>query len=218
MVSPKTVALRPESDSQGSVSATHKRSTQLLSSYGRVRNRQRYKSRRGRSHRPLAPTLLAQIRAEGYGRSYVQKQIRKKTQMVFARYGETVEGIIIRRLTYAFDVLSEGHVRRIEKISIKYMYRRNQASQIIMHIGFDEALRSRKLAAIVPRFERYEVENHLLTRCCKENISVTSTLHGGEIITGLVDWFSQYEIKVNITNRNGVVIFRHGLHNFRVNP
>lgn len=217
MTSPQTLILRPENDSRGSVSVAQKRSAQSPSSYGRDRSRQRYKSRSRRSHRPLAPKLLAQIRAEGFGRSYVQKQIQKKTLMVFERYRETLEGIIIRRLTYAFDVLSEGQERRIEKVSIKYMYKRNQASQIMTNIDFDEALKCRKLDAIVSRSNRYQVEDCVLARCCKEKISVTSTLQGGEIITGFIDWFSQYEIKVNVTNRNGVVIFRHGLYDFRVN-
>ena len=137
--------------------------------------------------------------------------------MVFERYRETLEGIIIRRLTYAFDVLSEGQVRRIDKIGIKYMYKRNQAFQIMRHIEFDEALKRRKLDAIVPKSNRYQIEDGILTQCCKENISVTARLHGGEIITGLVDWFSRYEIKINVTNRSGVVVFRHGLFDFRVN-
>ena len=217
MESPKTLYLCAEGGSQGSVAAPHKRSIRSPSSHGQNRSSQRQNSLSGRSRRPLAPKLVAQIRAEGFGRSYVQKQIRKKTQMVFARYGEIVEGIIIRPLTYAFDVLSEGRVQCIDKISIKYMYKRNQASLIIMHIDFDEAVKRRKLDAIVPRSQRFQVEDRILKRCRRENISVTSTLRGGEIITGFVDWFSQYEIKVNVTNSSGVVIFRHGLHNYRVN-
>ena len=137
--------------------------------------------------------------------------------MVFELYRETLEGIIIRRLTYALDVLSEGQVRRIEKISIKYMYKRNQAFQIERHIEFDEALKCRKLDTIVPKSDRYQVEDSILTQCYKENISVTARLHEGEVITGLVDWFSRYEIKINVTNRSGIVIFRHGLYDFRVN-
>lgn len=137
--------------------------------------------------------------------------------MVFARYRETLEGIIIRRLTYAFDILSDGQVRRIEKLSIKYMYKRNQAFQIMQHIDFDEALKCRKIDSVVPKSDRYQVEDSILTQCYKGKILVTARLHGGEIITGLVDWFSQYEIKINVTNRSGVVIFRHGLYDFRVN-
>lgn len=179
--------------------------------------RQRDKPLKSGSHRPLTPKLLAQIRAEGFGRTYIHKHIRKKTRMVFACYHDTVEGIIIRRLTYAFDILSDGQVRRIEKLSIKYMYKRNQAFQIMQHIDFDETLKCRKIKGVVPKTDRYHVEDAILTRSYKENISVTSTLLGGEIITGLVDWFSRYEIKINVTNRNGVVIFRHGLYDFRVN-
>ncbi len=217
MVNPTTHFLRAQSDSRGSVSAAQMYFTQSQVSYGQARRQRDNKSRNTPARRQLAPKLLAQIRAEGFGRSYVQKQIRKKTLMVFARYGETLVGVIIRRLTYTLDVLSDGKVRRIEKMSIKYMYKRNQAYQILPHIVFDEALKCRKLDAIVPKSDRFHVEDNILNKCCKDRILVTATLHGGEIVTGLVAWFSRYEIKINITNMNGVVIFRHGLYDFRVN-
>lgn len=216
MVFPITQFWRPQSDSRGSVSAEQMYFTQSQVSYGQARRQKNNKSWNTPARRQLAPKLLAQIRAEGFGRSYVQKQIRKKTLMVFARYGETLVGVIIRRMTYAFDVLSDGKMRRIEKISIKYMYKRNQAFQILPRIAFDEALKRRKLDAIVPKSDRFHVEDSILNKCCKDRILVTATLHGGEIITGFVAWFSRYEIKINITNMNGVVIFRHGLHDFRV--
>lgn len=217
MAIPKTHFLYPQDDSRDAVPAEQTCLTQSLDSYGADGRSRTNKSRNTRLRRPLAPKLLAQIRAEGFGRSYVQKQIRKKTSMVFVLYSDTLVGIIIRRLTYAFDVLSDGKVRRIEKINIKYMYKQNQAFQILQFIAFDEALKRRKLDAIVPKSDRFQVEDGILKKCYKQKISVTATLHGGEIITGLVDWFSRYEIKINLTKMSGVVIFRHGLYDFRMN-
>ena len=73
--------------------------------------------RRKTNRRPLPPEAYARIRDEGYGRFYVQKQIRRKTPMVFGLYGETIDGIIVRRLTYSLDVLVNRDIRRIEKIT-----------------------------------------------------------------------------------------------------
>ena len=216
MTSSKTLVWRPDSNFQDSASP-HEGADRSAHAYRRHRRHQRPASRRRSSRRPLSPELLAQIRAEGYGRAYVQKQIRKKTPMVFELYGETVEGIIVRRLTYSLDVLSDGQVRRIEKINIKYMYKWDEAPRVRQHINYDEALKHQNLSPIVLQSERYEVDDSVLTRGYKEKVPVTSTLRGGEIITGFIDWFSQYEIKINLVNGRGIVVFRHGVYNLQVN-
>ena len=183
---------------------------------------------RGRGHkssycrkqlrRPLPPELVAQIRAEGYGRAYVQKQIRKKTPMVFELYGEHVEGIIIRRLTYALDVVESGDVRRIEKINIKYMYKRDQTPQPLPSVEIDPELKAQNLISVARQSERFQVDDRVLPRCHREKIPVRLTLRGGEIITGIIDWFSQYEIKITLPYGASVVVFRHGLHSFEISP
>ena len=217
MTSSKTLVWRPDSDSQNSAFPQPKEPTRRPHPDRRSQGRRTRTSQSRRSRRPLSPELLAQIRAEGYGRSYVQKQIRKRNPMVLELYGETVKGIIIRRLTYSLDILSEGQVRRIEKIDIKYMYKQEQASLIRLKISYDEVLKHQNLVSIVSRFERYGVDDTVLSRCYKERIPVIATLKGGEIITGIIDWFSQYEIKINLNSGKGVVVFRHGLHNFQTN-
>ena len=87
----------------------------------RHRDRHRKSSHhKQQTHRYLPPELLTQIRAESHGRAYVQKQIRKKTPMVFELYGEHIEGIISCRLTYTLAVVSVNEeVHHLEKLNIK---------------------------------------------------------------------------------------------------
>ena len=109
------------------------KSSQRTPRYGH-RGKQRKPSQHGRQ-RHLSPELLTQIRAESHGRAYVQKQIRKKTPMVFELYGEQIEGIISRRLTYALTVESlNGDVHHLEKLNIKYIYKRDEVSQVVQDI------------------------------------------------------------------------------------
>jgi sRNA-binding regulator protein Hfq len=161
---------------------------------------------------------MEQIRAEGYGRLYVQKQIKKRTPMVLELYGETVEGVIRRRLTYALDVLVGGKQRRIEKIDIKYMYKRNQTPPTAQWIAIDPELKAKNLVSIVRRSERFHIDNKPLARCCRDKTPVRLILRSGEMITGVIDWFSQYEIKIDVMNGKGIVVFRHGLHRCETDP
>ena len=184
----------------------------------------RYRHRKSSHHkqqtrRRLPPELLTQIREESHGRAYIQKQIRKKTPMVFELYGESIEGIISRRLTYSLVVVSvNGEVHHLEKLNIKYMYKRNEMSQVVQDIEVDAGLKAQGLISIVHRSERFQVDDRVLVRCRKEKIPVRLTLRGGEIITGVIRWFSQYDMKMLLAHGGNVIVFRHGLHRFEISP
>lgn len=182
------------------------------------RHHDRHRNSKQGSHR-LSPELLAQIRAESHGRAYVQKQIRKKTPMVFELYGEHIEGIIRRRLTYALAVVSvDGEVHQLEKLNIKYMYKRDETAQVVQDIEVDTDLKAQNLVSIVHKSERFQVDDRILVRCRKEKVPVRLTLRGGEIITGVIRWFSQYDMKMLLAHGGNVIVFRHGLHSFEISP
>ncbi len=186
----------------------------------RHRDRHRKSSHhKQQTHRYLPPELLTQIRAESHGRAYVQKQIRKKTPMVFELYGEHIEGIISCRLTYTLAVVSVNEeVHHLEKLNIKYMYKRDEMAQVVQDIEVDTDLKAQNLISIVHKAERFQVDDRVLVRCRKEKIPVRLTLRGGEIITGVVRWFSQYDMKMLLAHGGNVIVFRHGLHSFEISP
>ena len=151
---------------------------------------------------------------EGYGRLYIEKQIQQKTPMVFACYQGCIEGFMLRRLTYALDICVDGKQRRIEKIDIKYMYKRRHAELIEPWMEIRPELKAKQLPPVEKRDERFDVDNKLLSQCCKRKIPICLILRGGEAIAGEIDWFSQYEIKLNLPNGKGIVVFRHSLVDF----
>ena len=168
--------------------------------------------------RQLSPELLSQIRAESHGRAYVQKQIRRKTPMVFELYGGRIEGIINRRLTYTLVVLADGETHHLEKLNIKYMYKKDEMSHVVQDIEVEAGLKTQNLVSIVHKSERFQVDDRVLARCRKEKIPVRLTLRGGEIITGVIAWFSHYEMKMLLAHGGSVVVFRHGLQSFAISP
>lgn len=209
----KTSAWRSDLTSQ-----SQRNSSQNSPRY-RHRDRHRKSSHHSKQFRRLSPKLLTQIRAESHGRAYVQKQIRKKTPMVFELYGEHIEGIISRRLTYTLAVVSvSGEVRHIEKLNIKYMYKRDEMPLVVQDIEVNTDLKAQDLVSIVHKSERFQVDNRVLARCRKEKIPVRLTLRGGEVITGIIRWFSQYDMKMILAHGGNVIVFRHGLHNLEISP
>ena len=196
-----------------------KKSSQSTWQYRNRDRRRKSSHHKQQTRRHLPPELLTQIRAESHGRAYVQKQIRKKTPMVFELYGGNIEGIITRRLTYALAVVSVNEeVHHLEKLNIKYMYKRDEMPQVVQDIEVDTDLKARNLISIVHKSERFQVDNRVLARCRKEKIPVRLTLRGGEIFTGVIGWFSQYDMKMLLVHGGNVIIFRHGLHRFEISP
>ena len=91
-------------------------------------------------------------------------------------------------------------------------------SQVVQDIEMDAGLKMQNLESIVHKSERFQVDNRVLARCCREKIPARLTLRGGEIIMGLIRWFSQYEIKILLAHGGNVIVFRHGLHGFEISP
>ena len=98
------------------------------------------------------------------------------------------------------------------------MYKRDEMAQVVQDIEVDTDLKAQNLISIVHKAERFQVDDRVLVRCRKEKIPVRLTLRGGEIITGVVRWFSQYDMKMLLAHGGNVIVFRHGLHSFEISP
>ena len=48
----------------------------------------------------------------------------------------------------------------------------------------------------------------------REKTPITLTPRGSEVINSIVDWFSQYEIKVILPSGKSVLAFRHAIYDF----
>ena len=71
-------------------------------------------------------------------------------------------------------------------------------------------------AAPAPYRERHNLSNRDLWYARKERISVRITLRSGVVFTGMVEWFTNYEVKLDIgVRREGgaaaVILHRHAV-------
>ena len=156
------------------------------------------------------------MKAEGYGRLYIDKQIRRRTPMVFVLYDETVRGIIMRRMPYNLDLLVNGERRRINKLDIKYCYKQAHEPKILPYIEVDESVKALNLGPEMDPSKRYQIDDKVLFQCYKERRPIILTLRGGEVIKGVIDWFSKYEIKIELPSKKSVICFRHAAYSLSV--
>ncbi|MBM3214087.1 hypothetical protein FJZ36_04150 [Candidatus Poribacteria bacterium] len=154
---------------------------------------------------------------EGFGRLYMEKQLREKTPMVFVTYDGAVEGTLHKRLVYDLDVNTNGEKTRINKLQIKYCYKAPDVEVVQKHLTYDEGVRSQGLTAIKPRKERFQIDTRHLAVARQKKLPLKIVLRGGESFTGNIDWYSHFEIKMSLgTDEGSVVVFRHAAHSYEV--
>jgi len=160
---------------------------------------------------------IVQIRDEGYGRLYIQKQIRNKTSMIFELYNETISGArIIRLMKYFLTILVDGEKRNINKLDIKYYFKQADVCKIRPFIEYNERIRNDNLLPIVKNSERFSADTEIIDKYYRENKPVSIILRGGEIVSGTIDWYSRYEIKICLPTHRSVVTFIHAYYDFKV--
>ena len=68
------------------------------------------------------------------------------------------------------------------------------------------------LKPIVPRKGRYKVSNEILKASQASKSPMTVALRTGQVFTGIVDWYTPFDIALILSNGGKVKIFRHGLY------
>ncbi|MFQ6040286.1 MAG: helix-turn-helix domain-containing protein, partial [Candidatus Poribacteria bacterium] len=151
-----------------------------------------------------------------YGDRYMLKQIREKTPMVFEMYNhESIFCTVTKLFKYDLELLVDGGEKiRIQKHNIKYCYKQENAEKVKASISFDESVRSQGLMPIIKRKERYQIDHNMVRESWGKRRKVRLVTREGEIITGALDWFSIYEVKVNLPPGGNVIVFFHALYDF----
>lgn len=169
------------------------------------------------SKETFSKELRRSFRDEGYGRLYIQKQIRRKTLMVFELYNETItEARVIRLMRYFLTLLINGEKRNINKLDVKYCFKQSDVCKVRPFIEYDEWIRDKNLLPVVDKNERFRADKRLIAKCYREDIPVTIILRGGEIISGNIDWYSKYHVKVRLPSRRSVVTYLHAYYDLEV--
>jgi len=159
------------------------------------------------------------------GDYYMAKQIKFQTPMVFELYSESIHCTVKQLGAYKLGLLCDKDILKIPKLNIKYCYKREYEQSVKTNIQYDESIKSQSLEPIKSIKERYQIQDDLLQKARRGKSTLRLILRGGEIITGTIDWFSPYEIKVEFHEessiplhrpKGNVIAYRHAVYNFAV--
>ena len=148
--------------------------------------------------------------------AYFDKQVREKTPMVFIGYGETVDCTIIKGLVFEWLLSVNEERDKRKKTDFSCCYKQQEGEKILATMVTDLSIVDQKLEPIIPRKDRYKVNDEILKTSRASKSPITVALRTGQVFSGYVDWFTRFDIALILSNRGKVKIFRHGLYDVKV--
>lgn len=128
----------------------------------------------------------------------------------------TVSAEVIENLKYDLRLKIEGEGQElVPKVNIKLIYKTNLSESVSSLLKMDKKVKSLGLEPILAPGKRYHIKNKTLFPLMKERQVVFFTLLEGEIIRGIIEGFSRYEVTVNLKGGIPIVILRHGIYDLR---
>jgi RNA chaperone Hfq len=135
-----------------------------------------------------------------------------------ALYGLHLHGGTILQAQIAanknYDIIAvtpDGEQRELQKIQIKLLHPAGNTDTIKSRISVDELIRSQGLIPIVSARLRNHIKNKSLFVLLREQEPVTVTLIEGEVLQGIIQSFSRYEITLVLQGQEQVIILRHAV-------
>ena len=120
---------------------------------------------------------------------------------------------IVEDRTYEIKIAGEeGAEEDLTKIQVKYLYPATAAAAVQPLIKTDPKVAALGLEPIVKYKGRHFVKNKTLYPLMKERQVVFFTLVEGEVIRGLVQDFSRYDITVKMKGGTALTILRHAIY------
>ena len=206
--------VQPEAKSESQTKPAPDEPKEVTEAKAKVK-KEKVKKAKAKGGKPKKSTIKANRRQKAKSQralDYFDKQIREKTEMVFIGYEENVDCTLIRMTLYDWVLtVAEKRLRR-KKIDFSCCYKRKEAETAKATMITDSAVVNEKLKPIVPRKGRYKVSNEILKASQADKGPITVALRTGQVFTGIVDWFTPFDIALILSNGGKVKIFRHGLY------
>ncbi len=154
-----------------------------------------------------------------FGDLYIQKQIRFQTPMFFGLYNHTLLPATVTGFTkYDFVLQGEAESQELPKTDVKYCYKAEDAAGIQSIVHYNEEIKAQALKPIIQRQKRYSINMQAIVQARRARHTIEVTMLEGEVFRGIVDWVSQYEIKMILENESKIVVFQHAICDFKVFP
>ena len=147
---------------------------------------------------------------------YIEKQVAEQTPMVFVTLDAALHTTVVEHGTFQLGLQIDGAPTPVDKLTLQYQYKQVDADTVSEKVVVDEAATSRDSAPPSAYKERHHLSARDLWHARKQDIPVRFSLRGGDVFTGLIEWFTRFEVKLNIGTRGehgtaSVILYRHAV-------
>jgi sRNA-binding regulator protein Hfq len=128
----------------------------------------------------------------------------------------TVQGTVAENTSYDIVVrAADGTRHEMHKTAVKMLYPAEFEERVKVHLKFDADVQARNLEPIVSPKHRHFLKNKSLFPLMRTQEVLFITLLEGEILRGIIDSFSRYEISLALKDGTQVIILRHAILDVR---
>ena len=160
---------------------------------------------------------LSQYLNERYHDSVFDRSLESKETWELHIHNQLIINTrIMKNQKYDLEIEDCGNRGGIlPKINIKLLYPASSRDSVMPLLKTDKKIKDLKLEPILPPGKRYHIKNKSLFPLMQEKKVLFFTLLGGEIIKGIVDDFSRYDITVKLKDGSPITIMRHAVYDLR---
>ncbi|WP_372366288.1 hypothetical protein [Candidatus Uabimicrobium sp. HlEnr_7] len=147
--------------------------------------------------------------------NYLQKLKKSKSLVTFHLYDmKSKIGIVHSYTPYELKILCNRKLITIPKLDIKYFCRDRNNELILKSLTINRDLQKSPILPSKNPQERFKLPLEEL----KKDTKIEIFLGEGEQVTGYIDWFSKYDIKMKLqpTSRYSLMIFQHAITNINI--
>lgn len=140
---------------------------------------------------------------------YLVKQIRTQTPMIFVGDLGAITCTIRRLWRYDIDSIIDGRKKRIHKLDQAMYHKAEDAPAVEKLLTHDPTQACGRLPKA--RSERYQVDDAVLLASLTDKTPLCFALRTGHTLTGMVRWFTAYDIGLTCGDGVSVHLFRHAV-------
>jgi len=153
---------------------------------------------------------------ENYERSVLKTAESNGVAYVFGIFPNLAEtGTVVKDDKFEFDLNSGEEQKRIHKLTLKFMIEEPHWAAAQKQIKTDQPVVALGRTPAEKVLDRYKLrDSHIFEVLENRQVLFITTL-AGDLLRGIVDWFSQYEIGMLLKGGVPLTLFRHAIHEVR---
>ncbi len=126
--------------------------------------------------------------------------------------GRTIRGEVrgLEPYTFRFD-FPDGSTEELHKLQVKYGYAPTEWKKVKKGVRQDRKVAKNAETPAVRPQDRYSCSDRRLFGYLDQRVDVVATLLDGDVLRGVITWFSRYEFGMVLRTEAEVTVFRHSL-------